>query len=48
MLRTIQIGTCMSVQGLFIRELDDGRVVIRVDAKTYVGLPVERPLPRAA
>ncbi len=45
MLRTIQIGTCMSVQGLLIRQLDDGRVVIRVDDKIYKGFPVERPLP---
>src|SRR3712207_8967896 len=41
MLRTIQIGTCMSVQGLLIRQLDDGRVVIRVDDKIYKGYPVE-------
>ena len=49
MLRTIQIGSCMSVQGLLVRRLDDGRVVIRVDDKLYTGLPVERAsLPQAA
>ncbi len=48
MLRTIQIGTCMSVQGVLVRQLDDGRVVIRVDNKTYKGFPVERPRPKAA
>ncbi|WP_176559269.1 hypothetical protein [Rubellimicrobium roseum] len=48
MLRTIQIGTCMSVQGLLVRQLDDGRVVIRVGSKTYKGYPVERPLPHLA
>ncbi len=48
MLRTIQIGTCVSVQGFFVRQLDDGRVVVRVDDKTYKGFPIERPLPRAA
>ena len=48
MLRTIQIGTCMSVQGLFVCQLDDGRLVIRVDHKVYVGTPVDRPLPQAA
>ena len=48
MLRTIQIGTCMSVQGFFVRQLDDGRMVVRVDQKAYVGTPVERTLPRAA
>ena len=48
MLRTIQIGTCMSVQGFLVRQLDDGRLVIRVDQKVYVGTPVERRLPQAA
>jgi hypothetical protein len=49
MLRTIQIGTCMSVQGLFVRNLEDGRVVVRVDDKLYTGVPVERAvLPQAA
>ena len=48
MLRTIQIGTCMSVQGFFVRQLDDGRVAVRVDGRTYLGFPVEKPLPRVA
>jgi hypothetical protein len=42
MFRTIEIGSCASVQGLLVRKLPDGRVVIRVDDKTYVGLPIER------
>ena len=40
MLRTIMIGTCVSVQGLLVRQLDDGRVVVRVDDRIYQGLPV--------
>jgi hypothetical protein len=50
MLRTIQIGTCMSVQGQLVRKLDDGRITIRVGAKLYTGTPVERAtsLPEAA
>jgi hypothetical protein len=40
MLRTIQIGSCISVQGLFVRELPDGTVVVRVDAATFAGKPV--------
>ena len=48
MLRTIQIGTCVSVQGLVVRQLDDGRVVIRVGERTYEGMPVVRALPQAA
>ena len=42
MLRTIAIGSCVLVQGLLVRQLDDGRVVIRVDDKTYAGVPVAR------
>jgi hypothetical protein len=40
MLRTIVIGSCVSVQGLFIRKLPDGRVMISVDDKIYTGYPV--------
>ena len=40
MLRTIMVGTTVLVQGFFIRELDDGRIQIRVGSKTYSGLPV--------
>ena len=42
MLRTIQIGSCMSVQGLLVRQLDDGQIVIRVDDRLYQGVPVVR------
>jgi len=42
MLRTIQIGSCMSVQGLLVRQLDDGRIVIRVDDRLYQGVPVTK------
>ena len=40
MLRTITIGSCVSVQGLFVRTLPDGKVVIRVDGKEIAGIPV--------
>lgn len=46
MLRTIQIGTCTSVQGVLVRQLADGRVVIRVDDRTYEGVPVARSVAR--
>lgn len=42
MLRTIQIGSCMSVQGILVKQLDDGRVVIRVDDRLYQGMPVKK------
>lgn len=40
MLRTITLGSCVSVQGLLVRSLDNGRVVIRVGDRTYEGVPV--------
>ena len=42
MLRTIRIGSCVSIQGLFVRQLNDGKIVVQVDGKTYTGLPVSR------
>jgi len=40
MLRTITLGSCVSVQGMFIRQMDDGKIMVRVDEKTFVGVPV--------
>lgn len=45
MLRTISIGSCVSVQGLFVGQLADGKIMVKVDDKTFVGreVPVIRP-----
>ena len=40
MLRTISIGSCVSVQGIVVGQLADGKVIVRVDDKTFVGHPV--------
>ncbi len=40
MIRTITVGTHISVQGMFERELDNGRIVVRVGEQTYAGKPV--------
>jgi hypothetical protein len=40
MIRTIVIGSCVSVQGLFVRALGDGRIAVRDGEKTFVGRPV--------
>ncbi|EPX84118.1 hypothetical protein ruthe_02328 [Rubellimicrobium thermophilum DSM 16684] len=48
MFRTIQIGSCSFVQGLYVRDAEAGRIVIRVDGRLYEGWPVERALIRAA
>ena len=39
-LRTISLGTCVSVQGQLVSQLADGKIVVRVDGKTFVGYPV--------
>ena len=40
MIRTITIGSCISVQGVFERQQANGNIVVRVVAKTYEGKPV--------
>ena len=40
MIRTISIGSCVSIQGLFVSQLADGKSVVKVDEKTFVGYPV--------
>ncbi|HMO06291.1 MAG TPA: hypothetical protein PKD10_01415 [Paracoccaceae bacterium] len=40
MLRTITLGSCVSVQGIVVGHKPDGRVMIRVDEQVFVGVPV--------
>ena len=40
MLRTISVGTCVSIQGWFVGQLADGKIVVKVDDKTFAGYPV--------
>ncbi|WP_172297938.1 hypothetical protein [Pseudoruegeria sp. HB172150] len=40
MLRTIVIGSCVSVQGLFVRDLPNGYIAVRVGDKIFSGVPV--------
>ncbi len=40
MLKTIKLGTCVQVQGLFVRKSTLGRIVVRVGERFYEGLPV--------
>lgn len=41
MLRTITIGTCVSIQGIFVKALSNGRIRISVGDKFYDGKPVQ-------
>ncbi|MBT9247161.1 hypothetical protein KM031_08655 [Gemmobacter fulvus] len=40
MLRTISLGSCISVQGVVVGKTADGKLMVRVDDKTFVGYPV--------
>ncbi|WP_280633990.1 hypothetical protein [Paracoccus ravus] len=40
MIRTITIGSYISVQGVFERQVANGNIVVRVGTKTYEGKPV--------
>lgn len=42
MLRTIMVGSCVSIQGLVIKTLADGKMVVKVDEKFFVGHPVSK------
>lgn len=42
MLKTITIGSYISVQGVFLRALEDGKIAVGVDGRTFVGKPVSR------
>lgn len=40
MLKTITVGTCISVQGTFVKSLSNGRIVVRVGDRVFEGRPV--------
>ncbi|WP_257786723.1 hypothetical protein [Sulfitobacter alexandrii] len=42
MLRTITIGSCISVQGIFVGNTPNGQMTVQVDDKIYSGKPVNR------
>ncbi|WP_263842375.1 hypothetical protein [Roseobacter sinensis] len=42
MLRTITLGSAVSIQGLYVRALPDGRIVVKVDDTNYAGAPVTK------
>ncbi len=42
MFRTITVGSCVTIQGQYVRDSDNGRVVIRVGKDLFVGKPVGR------
>ncbi|WP_280817677.1 MULTISPECIES: hypothetical protein [Parasedimentitalea] len=41
MLRTITMGSCVSVQGTYVRALPDGKIAVKVGQKVYEGRPIK-------
>jgi len=42
MLRTITLGTCVQVQGIFERQLENGKILIRVGSLIFEGYPITK------
>jgi hypothetical protein len=42
MLRTIIIGSCVSIQGIFETQLENGKIVVRVGSSLFTGTPVSK------
>ncbi len=42
MLRTITVGSCVSVQGTFERQLENGKIQVRVGERVFAGNPVAK------
>ena len=40
MLRTIMLGTCISVQGTFVHALNNGKIAVQVGQRVFEGMPV--------
>jgi len=40
MLKTILLGSCVYVQGTFVRKLENGKIMVRVGDRVFQGLPV--------
>ena len=40
MLKTVTMGSCVSVQGVFVQAFEDGRIAVRVGSRVYRGFPV--------
>lgn len=41
MIKTIRYGNHHTIQGEYVKELPDGRIVVRLDGQDYVGKEVK-------
>ncbi|PRY23044.1 hypothetical protein CLV78_10596 [Aliiruegeria haliotis] len=42
MLRTIAVGSHVSVQGIFVRDAKNGRIIVRVGERLFKGTPISK------
>lgn len=42
MLRTIALGSAVLIQGIYVRTLSDGRILVRVGENLFSGAPVTK------
>ncbi len=42
MLRTITLGSCVSVQGAFVRNMENGKILVRVGKRLFEGQPITK------
>ncbi len=40
MLKTILMGSCVFVQGTYVRQLENGKILVRVGNRLFQGQPV--------
>ena len=42
MLKTITVGSCVSIQGTYVKTLPDGKIAVRDGDTLYTGYPVAK------
>ncbi|MEL6689840.1 MAG: hypothetical protein AAFP28_05930 [Pseudomonadota bacterium] len=42
MIRTITVGSTVSIQGTFVRNIGNGHIEVRVGQQTFTGPPVSK------
>ncbi|WGH77210.1 hypothetical protein [Jannaschia ovalis] len=40
MLKTVTIGSCLSIQGIFVQMLTDGLMQVQVGSRIFTGRPI--------
>ena len=45
MIKTIEVGSCILIQGILVRDLANGQAAVRVGEQTFIGraVPSHRP-----